>query len=45
MGSMGPKVLAGIRFVKSGGKKAVITWLNKALDGLQGKTGTIILPG
>lgn len=44
MGSMGPKVLAGIRFVKAGGKKAVITSLFKAIDALAGKTGTIILP-
>jgi len=44
MGSMGPKVLAGIRFVKSGGKRSIITWLSKALDGLLGKTGTIIIP-
>jgi len=34
MGSMGPKVLAAVRFVKSGGKKAIITSLNKALEGL-----------
>jgi len=43
-GSMGPKVLACIRFVKAGGKKAVITSLDKAVDGLKGLTGTTICP-
>ena len=43
-GSMGPKVLACIRFVKAGGKKAVVTSLNKAVEGLQDLTGTIIYP-
>ena len=41
---MGPKILAAIRFVKSGGKKSIITWLSKAIDGLNEKTGTIIVP-
>lgn len=41
-GSMGPKVLAAIRFVESGGGKAVITSLEDALSGAEGKTGTII---
>lgn len=43
-GSMGPKVESAIRFVKSGGKKAIITSLEMAVSGLAGKTGTIILP-
>jgi len=43
-GSMGPKVLACIKFLKSGGKKAIITSLEKALESLEGKAGTIILP-
>lgn len=43
-GSMGPKVQACIRFVKAGGKKAIITSLDKAVDGLNEVTGTIILP-
>jgi carbamate kinase len=41
-GSMGPKVEAAIRFVEMGGKKSIITSLEKALDALKGKTGTII---
>jgi carbamate kinase len=44
-GSMGPKVLACIRFIEEAkGKKAVITSLNKAEDALKGKTGTTIVP-
>lgn len=41
-GSMGPKVKACIRFLKHGGKKAIITSLEKAIEGLEGKTGTLI---
>jgi carbamate kinase len=44
-GSMGPKVLSAIRFVKAGGDKAIITSLAKATDALAGKTGTIIING
>ncbi len=43
-GSMGPKVLACIRFVKAGGEKSIITSLEKATAALEGKTGTIIVP-
>lgn len=43
-GSMGPKVKACIRFIEYGGKKAIITSLEKAVDALQGKTGTHIVP-
>jgi len=43
-GSMGPKVQAAARFVRAGGKRAVITSLAKALDALEGKTGTVIVP-
>ncbi len=39
-GSMGPKVEAACRFIKEGGKKAIITSLEKAKDALKGKTGT-----
>ncbi|MBL7052684.1 MAG: carbamate kinase [Candidatus Marinimicrobia bacterium] len=42
-GSMGPKVEACIRFVKSGGERAIITSLDKAIDALNGKTGTQII--
>ncbi|RLC50516.1 MAG: carbamate kinase [Candidatus Cloacimonadota bacterium] len=41
-GSMGPKITAAIRFVKAGGEKAIITSLEKAIEALEGKTGTII---
>jgi len=41
-GSMGPKVRACVRFLEWGGKKAVITSLDNALDALEGKTGTTI---
>jgi len=42
-GSMLPKVEAALAFVKSGaGRRAMITMLSKARDGLAGKTGTVI---
>lgn len=43
-GSMGPKVKACIRFLEWGGKKAIITSLDKAIDALEGRTGTHIVP-
>jgi carbamate kinase len=42
-GNMGPKVLAAIRFVERTGKTAIITSLDKAIDALDGKTGTRII--
>lgn len=42
-GSMGPKVKACIRFLEWGGKRAVITALDKAIAALDGKTGTEIV--
>ncbi len=41
-GSMGPKVKACIRFLEWGGKRAIITSLDKAVEALDGKTGTRI---
>lgn len=41
-GSMKPKIIACIRFLESGGEKAIITSLNKAVEALEGKTGTLI---
>jgi carbamate kinase len=42
-GSMLPKVEAAMKFVRHGpGKKAIITSLDKALEALEGKTGTHI---
>jgi carbamate kinase len=43
-GSMGPKVEAALGFVERGGEHAVITSLDKAVDALDGKTGTHIVP-
>ncbi|MEM0018135.1 MAG: carbamate kinase [Candidatus Korarchaeum sp.] len=43
-GNMGPKVLAAIRFVERTGKIAIITSLDKAVEALDGKTGTRIVP-
>ncbi|WP_297459114.1 carbamate kinase [Thermococcus sp.] len=39
-GSMGPKVLAAMRFVEWGGERAVIASLDRAVEALEGKTGT-----
>jgi carbamate kinase len=41
-GSMKPKISACIRFLESGGGKAIITSLDKAVEALEGKTGTLI---
>jgi carbamate kinase len=41
-GSMQPKVEAACQFVKQGGKKAIITSLEKCKLALDGRTGTII---
>jgi len=43
-GSMGPKVKACIRFLEWGGKRAIITSLDKAVAALKGVTGTVITP-
>lgn len=42
-GSMLPKVQAAMKFVRTNpGKKAIITSLDKAIDALEGKTGTVV---
>lgn len=41
-GSMGPKILAAIRFLESGGKKVIISHVEKGWEALKGKTGTHI---
>ena len=42
-GSMLPKVKAAMKFVTAyPGKKAIITSLDKAIDALEGKTGTVV---
>jgi carbamate kinase len=43
-GSMGPKVLACLRFIEWGGQLAIITSLDKAIGALMGQTGTRIVP-
>lgn len=44
-GSMGPKVLACIRFIEEAkGKRAIITSLDKAEGALKGSEGTTIIP-
>jgi len=44
-GSMEPKVRAAVRFIESGGSKAIITSLDKAFDALAGSAGTTITKG
>jgi carbamate kinase len=41
-GSMGPKVMASVRFVEGEGKRAVITSLDNVLSGIEVKTGTVV---
>lgn len=41
-GSMGPKVLAAIRFVEGGGTRAAITSLENVMLGAEGNIGTVI---
>jgi carbamate kinase len=43
-GSMGPKVEACIRFIKSGGRRAIISSLEHVVEAVDGKTGTHIHP-
>jgi len=44
-GSMEPKVRAAVRFVESGGERAIITSLDKAFDALSGNAGTTVIKG
>lgn len=41
-GSMGPKIQAALRFLQRGGKRVVITKLERLEDGINGEWGTII---
>lgn len=41
-GSMGPKILAAISFINNGGKKVIITSIERIADAFAGKTGTVI---
>lgn len=42
-GSMEPKILATLLFIKNGGKTAIISSLDKALPALDGKAGTRVV--
>lgn len=44
-GSMGPKVLAAIRFIQNGGNVAIIGNLRSAYEAIKGESGTRIVPG
>ncbi len=41
-GSMGPKIQAAINFMEKGGKKVIITSLDRGMAAIKGRTGTII---
>ena len=41
-GSMGPKVEAALRFVETGGRRAVITALDEITAAAAGRTGTVV---
>lgn len=41
-GSMGPKVTAAVRFVRGGGRRAIIAHLERGLDAIRGEAGTTI---
>jgi carbamate kinase len=43
-GSMGPKITAALRFLESGGPRALITSLEKLDVALAGRAGTEIVP-
>ncbi len=43
-GSMGPKVEAATRFVRSGGRRSVITSLTHITDAIEGNHGTVVEP-
>lgn len=43
-GNMGPKVEAVMRYLKNGGKKAIITTFDYIPDALEGRAGTTIVP-
>jgi carbamate kinase len=41
-GSMGPKILAALRFLEFGGERVIISNIEQGWEALQGKTGTLI---
>jgi len=42
-GSMGPKISAALMFLEQGGKKVIITSIDKAYDAVDGSAGTTII--
>jgi len=40
--SMEPKIIACLRFLEDGGERAIITSIEKAVEALEGRTGTLI---
>ena len=42
-GNMGPKILAALRFLEFGGKRVVISNIERGWEALQGETGTLIV--
>jgi carbamate kinase len=44
-GSMGPKILAGVRFVEDGGQVAIIAELSEVISAVDGYSGTRIVKG
>lgn len=44
-GSMGPKILAAIDFINNGGKRVIITSIDKMVEAIEGKNGTSIIKG
>jgi carbamate kinase len=43
-GSMGPKVAAALRFVESGGQRALITTYERLSEAIHGRAGTLVVP-
>ena len=43
-GSMGPKIVSAINFIRYGGKKVIITSIEKAVDAINNNAGTVIIP-
>ncbi|MDI2124719.1 carbamate kinase [Yinghuangia seranimata] len=41
-GSMGPKIEAAARFVEAGGRRAVVTSLERIADAVEGRAGTVV---
>lgn len=44
-GSMGPKIQAALNYLDAGGREVVVTSLERAFDGIEGRAGTRIVPG